>query len=148
MAGKSIFNKGIVVSAVVIFLVLGAVWAGYSGVEPPGGAKPTGKAVKAILTAVQIDISGYPVVVNVLVGSCSAGTFQIGPLVNPEGFINPSNIAKITEEGDCGLLNKVINDITDPCFNDGYQCNLVITRVNSFYNSGTTVSAEVLLQHY
>jgi hypothetical protein len=137
---KKMGFKRMAVSMMLVGLIvaLPAV-VSFGGIEPPSGSKISGKAIDAVLTAVEISINGYPVVVQVIVGTCNGKAFQIGPLVNAQ--ITPDNISAVTLDMVDGMF---LPDADPGCYLSGGD--LVITKVTSFYNSGKAISAQIQLQ--
>ena len=146
MAKKNRTKALILGIVIVTTLVFGVNFVAFSGgPEPPGGdEKITGKAKRVILTAVQISINGWPVVVQVIVGECNDAQFQLGPYVEENGPITSTNIDKIVESS---LLYQILPDAGPAgCYSEYGGEDLIITKVTEFFNSGTTVSAVVNLQ--
>ena len=143
MVRKNEKRSLVMIVLVVALFVFGGISPGISGgPEPPTGSKITGKAMSAILTAVQISINGWPVVVQVVVGECNGAPFQIGPIVN--GAIIPENIGVIV---DSDLVYQQLPDAGPVgCYSPYGGDDLIITKVTEFYNSGTAVSTEISLQ--
>lgn len=146
MAKKNRTKTLILGIVIVTTLVFGVNFVAFSGgPEPPGGdEKITGKAKRVILTAVQISINGWPVVVQVIVGECNDAQFQLGPYVEENGPITSNNIGDIVESS---LLYQVLPDAGPAgCYSEDGGEDLIITKVTEFFNSGTAVSAVVNLQ--
>ena len=146
MAKKNRTKALILGIVIVTTLVFGVNFVAFSGgpEPPPDGTKITGKAKTVILTAVQISINGWPVVVQVIVGECNDAQFQLGPYVEGNGLITSTNIAEIIESD---LLYQTLPDAGPAgCYSEYGGEDLIITKVTEFFNSGTTVSAVVNLQ--
>jgi hypothetical protein len=118
-------------------LIFGVILDGFAfSPEPPSGGKISGKGMSGVLTVVlTTDICGDTVCTAIILAADSNGTpFSIGP---DQSLIDPNSLPSATAE-----------DILDwylPEAGPGGE-DLVIDKVTGFYNTGTAIGAEVLLQ--
>jgi hypothetical protein len=141
MSRKFRFKALVLTVLFIIPLIFGAT-SNVFAQDPPSGAKITGKAISAVLTAVVIRINNFPVVVQVIVGICNNIPFAIGPDVNDP--IDPDTIPTIIQEQVEGIFLPDAGPAG--CYSEFGGDDLVITRVSNFSNTGEAMGADISLQ--
>lgn len=134
--------KAIVLGTLLAVPLIFALTANSFAGEPPPGAKIVGKSYSAVLTVTRINIENSAIVVQVLAGSCNGIPFAYGPFVNfPIDDWN--SIPGITAEQLDGFF---LPGAAPPgCYSDVVG-DLIITKVNTFNNTGIVVGADVSFQ--